>query len=163
MAECRYIKWIIIWKLLVNKLDDFSLHILHLIYRITTALLILLITPSTSCISLRIHQCILRWCCHCIKQVIRRLNIGSVVLLLALNLASAPVCDNSVLLCSIKLTPFIVYVDSPGSIVVAYRLTLTKEYSMENLAIVMRDYIEGHSGMLGGFAVSPDSVLFSGK
>ena len=34
---------------------------------------------------------------------------------------------------------------------------------MEDLAIVMRDYIEGHSGMLGGFAVSPDSVLFSGK
>ena len=65
--------------------------------------------------------------------------------------------------CVAELTPFICYVDSSGSIVVAYRLMLTKEYSMEDLAIVMRDYIEGHSGMLGGFAVSPDSVLFSGK
>jgi len=40
---------------------------------------------------------------------------------------------------------------------------LKKEYSLEDLTSVMRVYIEGHSGMLGGFAVSPDSVLFSGK
>ena len=59
--------------------------------------------------------------------------------------------------------PFMCYVDSPGSIVVAYRLILMKQYSMEDLTSVMRDYIEGHSGMLGGFAVNPDSVFFSGK
>ena len=44
-----------------------------------------------------------------------------------------------------------------------YQLVLKTQYTPADLIRIMKDHIGNHNGMLGPFAVSSDSVMFSGK
>ena len=52
---------------------------------------------------------------------------------------------------------------SKGSVIVSYQLVLNKENTVDELGVIMKNYLEKKNGKFGSFVVDPESVQFSGK